>query len=131
MNSRRATAVCHQHSAPEPAARGPAWTEAGAALDREVQRLPAAHRDAFVLCTLAGAGHADAARQLGIQERTVRARLARARTQLGEALARGGVALPAVLAVLDLVGAARPRVPRRLAQATARAVEQVGANLAG
>src|SRR5262245_17876669 len=98
----------------------PAWTEAGAALDREVQRLPVAHRDAFVLCALAGAGQAEASRQLGVGERTVQARLARARERLQAALARRGITLSAVLTALHLAG--RPRLPRGLAAATARAV---------
>src|SRR5262245_34955819 len=118
MNARR-PARSRQHAPAQPA-----WAEAGAALDREVHGLPARQRDAFVLCALAGAGQGEAARQLGVRERTVRARLARARARLAEAL--GEVSLPCLLAALDVAGVHRPRVPRRLAAAAVRrAAEQI------
>src|SRR5437868_198588 len=73
-NSRRAGARRRRHEAqartPQPPnpAWSAAWREVQALLDEEVQRLPAAYREAFVLCCLEGTGCAEAARRLGLQE---------------------------------------------------------------
>jgi RNA polymerase sigma factor (sigma-70 family) len=71
----------------------PAGTEElGWVLDEEVNRLPARHREAFVLCCLEGLTGEEAARQLGCPPGTVSSRLTRARQRLRSRLARRGLA---------------------------------------
>ncbi len=85
--------------------------ELAGVLDQELDRLPAHHRAAFVLCCLEGLTNAEAARELGCPVGTVDSRLHAARTRLRDRLARRGFA-PAALAV-----AATP-VPPATAAAT-------------
>jgi RNA polymerase sigma factor (sigma-70 family) len=73
------------------------WSDWRSALDREVERLPARYRDAFVLCHLEGRAHEDAARELGCPLGTLHSRLARAKEQLRRRLSLSGMALPLVL----------------------------------
>ena len=54
---------------------------------RAVDRLPRAQRDAVNLVLWSGLSYEDAARALGVPIGTVRSRVARARTTLGESLA--------------------------------------------
>jgi RNA polymerase sigma factor (sigma-70 family) len=126
-NSRRAAARRRAHEARAAAAPAPnpawlaAWREVQAVLDDEIQRLPAAYRQAFILCGLEGKGCAEAARELGQQEGTVWSRVARARGLLRARLARRGVSLALVLAagaVSD--NALRAAVPAEFVRATAR-----------
>ena len=72
------------------------WSDWRMLLDREVERLPARYRDAFVLCHLEGRAHEDAARELGCPLGTLHSRLARAKEQLRRRLALSGLALPVV-----------------------------------
>jgi len=107
-------------SATAPVTDEASWREVQAALDEEVERLPAACRSAFVLCCLQGLSQADTARQLGVKEGTVSSQLTLARKRLRAALGRRGIMLSAVLAALVLADRAGATVPAAAARATAR-----------
>ncbi|HEY8504817.1 MAG TPA: sigma-70 family RNA polymerase sigma factor [Gemmataceae bacterium] len=69
---------------------GPEGVEFAAAVDEELDRLPARCRAAFVLCCLEGMTSAEAARELGCPAGTVDSRLHAARARLRERLSRRG-----------------------------------------
>src|SRR5687767_13032638 len=81
---------------PEPAATGQdSWNDLLPILDQELSRLPEIYRAAVVLCELEGRTRKEAARQLGVPERTLAARVARGRALLAKRLSRRGVVLSA------------------------------------
>jgi RNA polymerase sigma factor (sigma-70 family) len=69
-------------------------------LDEEVARLPPAQRSAVVLCCLEGQTREEAARQLGWTLGSLKGRLERGRQRLQDRLARRGIVLSAVLALV-------------------------------
>src|SRR5262249_44213015 len=127
-NAQRAAARRRRHeshaapAAPPNPAWEAAWHEVQALLDAEIDRLPAAYREPFVLCCLENQGCAEVARRLGVKEGRVGSRLAKARQPLRQRLAGRGVDLPAVLAAAALAPAdATAAVPPPLAAATVTA----------
>ncbi len=71
--------------------------EAFAALDAELDRLPAGYREPLVLCHLQGLTRDEAAARLGVPTGTLKTRLERGRKRLADALTRRGVVLGAGL----------------------------------
>jgi RNA polymerase sigma factor (sigma-70 family) len=85
--------------------------EAFAALDEELDKLPARYREPLVLCYFEGLTRDEAAARLGVPAATLKSQLERGRKKLGDALIRRGVALGAGLlavAVTSSAGASPP-----------------------
>ena len=77
---------------PEPATAEPdLWNDLQPLLDQELSRLPDKYRVAIVLCDLEGTTRKEAARQIGVPEGTLAARVARGRVMLAKRLARHGL----------------------------------------
>lgn len=89
-------------SLPEPMSATPkdAWQDVEPLLDQELSRLPEKVRLPILLCELEGMSLKEAARQLGLPEGTLAARLSRGRSQLRDRLSRHGIQL----SVAALVG---------------------------
>jgi RNA polymerase sigma factor (sigma-70 family) len=97
--------------------------ELRAALDEEIERLPAKYRTPLVLCYLADKTHEQAARELGWPKSSVTSRLARARELLQRRLRQrgrwivslgGSFEVPSVTVARNLVISACERLPRGL-----------------
>jgi RNA polymerase sigma factor (sigma-70 family) len=109
---------------PEPAVTEPAlWDDLQPLLDQELTRLPDKYRVAIVLCDLEGKTRKEAARQLGVPEGTLAARVARGRGMLAKRLARHGLAVSggALGAVLSQ-NVASAGVPTSLVSSTVKTV---------
>jgi RNA polymerase sigma factor (sigma-70 family) len=128
MNAKRAATRRRVHEGraravrPGSSSADVSWREVQAVLDEEVLRLGEKYRAVFVLCCVEGRSRAEAACELGLKEGTVSSRLAVAKKQLQERLARRGIALSTVLAAAALAaGGGRAAVPALLGEATVRA----------
>jgi RNA polymerase sigma factor (sigma-70 family) len=114
---------------PEPvAAEERDWQEIAPLIDRELNRLPDMYRAAVICCDVQGCSRADAARQLGWPEGTLKVRLMRARSLLAKRLTRQGVVLSAgTLAVVLSQKAASAAVSAALVSSTAKAAGALAA----
>jgi RNA polymerase sigma factor (sigma-70 family) len=108
---------------PEPAIHDPdLWNDLQPLLDQELNRLPDKYRAAIVLCDLEGKSYKEAARQLGVPDGTLSARLTRGRAMLAKRLAgRGLTASGASLAALLAENAAPASAPASVVAYTIKA----------
>ena len=87
--------------------------EAFAALDEELDKLPALYREPLVLCYLQGLTRDEAAIRLGIPSATLKSQLDRGRKKLADALTKRGIDIGAGLiavAAISSAGACSPRL---------------------
>jgi RNA polymerase sigma factor (sigma-70 family) len=117
---------------PEPAVTEQClWDDLQSLLDQELSRLPDKYRVALVLCDLEGKTRKEAARQLGVPEGTLAARLARGRRMLALRLARHGLAVSGgSLAMLLAHNSASASVPGAVVGSTMRAASLFAAGQA-
>ena len=116
---------------PEPVERQDLWPALQPLLDEELSHLPDKYRVAIVLCDLEGKTRKEAARQLGVPDGTLAARLARARTMLAKRLARHGLAVSGgMLAPVMSQNAASAAAPAAVMTSTIKAVTLVAAGQA-
>jgi RNA polymerase sigma factor (sigma-70 family) len=100
-------------------------------LDQELNCLPAKYRLAIVLCDLEGRTRKQAAKEIGVPEGTVAARLARGRVMLMKRLERHGLALTAGSLVSALTqNAASGCVPAGVTSSTLKAAGLLAAGQA-
>jgi RNA polymerase sigma factor (sigma-70 family) len=100
-------------------------------LDQELSRLPDKYRVAIVLCELEGKTRKEAARQLGVPEGTLAARLARGRVMLAKRLARHGLAVSSgSLAAVLAPNAASASAPTSVVSSTIKAASLFAAGQA-
>jgi RNA polymerase sigma factor (sigma-70 family) len=119
--ARRCKHEARLRSAASRITNSPTWDDVQTILDEEIQRLPAMYRAAFVLRVLEDKSGPEVAAELAIKEGAVRTRLTRARHLLQQRLARRGVQLGTLLAVLAVAqGAANAGVPAGLADSAVR-----------
>jgi RNA polymerase sigma factor (sigma-70 family) len=117
---------------PEREVVGPdVWDDLGPLLDQELSRLPDKYRVPVVLCDLEGKTRREAARQLGVPDGTLSARLARARAMLARRLTRHGVVLSGgALGSLLAQHAASAAVPASALSSTIQAATLLAAGQA-
>jgi RNA polymerase sigma factor (sigma-70 family) len=134
---KRAAARRHVHEShvsskrpPDPALSA-AWQEVQVLLDEEIGKLSETLRAPFILCCLERKSNAEAARQLGLEELTIRVRVTRARKRLQDRLTRRGVSLTTVFAAIA-IGAegASAAVSTSLVTSTAAAAARLTAGQA-
>jgi uncharacterized protein (TIGR02246 family) len=117
---------------PEPAVtERDLWNDLLPLLDQELSRLPDKYRVAVVLCELEGKTRKEAARQLGVPEGTLAARVARGRVMLAKRLARHGPAVSGgALAVVLSQNVASASAPTSVVSSTIKAATSVAAGQA-
>jgi RNA polymerase sigma factor (sigma-70 family) len=117
---------------PEPAVtEQDLWHDLQPLLDQELNRLPDIYRVAIVLCDLEGKTRKEAARQLGVPEGTLGARLARGRGLLAKRLARHGLAVSGgALAAMLSQNVATASVPTSVVSSTIKAASVFAAGQA-
>jgi RNA polymerase sigma factor (sigma-70 family) len=117
---------------PEPAGtERDIWNDLQPLLDQELSRLPDMYRVAIVLCDLGGKTRKEAARQLGVPEGTLAARLVRGRKELARRLARHGLTVSGgVLAGVLAQQTASAAVPPSVVCSTIRAANLFAAGQA-
>jgi RNA polymerase sigma factor (sigma-70 family) len=122
-----------QHRSPANPADELSWREVRALLDEEIARLPEKSRSVLVLCCLEGLSQAEAARRLGLNERTLSSRLMEARKRLSQRLRQRGLELTGVLTAAALAAPQASAVPAGLMATTIQAVvaSAAGEGLAG
>jgi RNA polymerase sigma factor (sigma-70 family) len=114
---------------PEPAVpEADLWEDLQPLLDQELSRLPDKYRVAIVLCDLEGKTHREAARQLGVPDGTLSARLSRGRAMLARRLARRGLAVSGTsLAAVLAENAASATAPASVVSSTIKAASLLAA----
>lgn len=130
--AKRKTREMQVKQMPEPAAtENELWSDLQPLLDQELSRLSDKYRSAIVLCDLEGKTRKEAARQLGVPEGTLAARLARGRKMLALRLARHGLAVSAgSLAAVLAQDTASASVPYVIVTATIKAARLLAAGQA-
>jgi hypothetical protein len=105
---------------PQPTVTDPElWDDLQPLLDQELSGLPDIYRIAIVLCDLEEKTRKEAARQLGVPEGTLAARLARGRVLLAKGVARHGLAVSGgTLAVVLAQNTTLASVPASLVSST-------------
>jgi RNA polymerase sigma factor (sigma-70 family) len=96
------------------------WSDVGAVLDEELERLPEKLRAPLILCYLEARTRDEAAEELGWKPTTLKGRLELGRKLLRQRLARRGLALSAAL-VITGVGRAADVAPAPLVVTVVRA----------
>jgi RNA polymerase sigma factor (sigma-70 family) len=114
----RQVAERHGKTAQTYAASNDSQSDAQAALNEEIARLPEKYRSVTILCHLQAMTYQAAANRLGLSVDTVRGRLARAKATLRSRLSRRGVDVSAALVSARPVINALPYVSPRLFHAT-------------
>jgi RNA polymerase sigma factor (sigma-70 family) len=132
MTARRKAREKQIPDMPEPAVTDQQlWRDLQPVLDRELSRLPDKYRVAIILCDLEGKTRRQAARQLGVPDGTLAARLARGRTMLAKRLARQGLtASSGVLAALLSPNTVPACVPSAMISFTIKAATGLAAGRA-
>jgi RNA polymerase sigma factor (sigma-70 family) len=106
---------------PEAVPQPDSWADLQPLLDRELSRLADKYRVAVVLCDLEGKTRKEAARQLGVPDGTLSARLARGRGMLAKRLARRGLNVSGGSLALVLAQHAAAAMPNSVASSAINA----------
>jgi RNA polymerase sigma factor (sigma-70 family) len=106
------------------------WHDLQPVLDQELSRLPDKYRVAIVLCYLEGKTRKEAARQLGVPDGTLAARLARARAMLAKRLARRGLTVTCGALAVALSRSAAARAPISVVSSTIKVARLIAAGQA-
>jgi RNA polymerase sigma factor (sigma-70 family) len=107
---RRLRRKLHENQVPVPATADSqaSWEDVRPEIDAALQKLPAAQRDAIVVCYLNGTSRAQAAAELGCNEKTLNSRVALALSKLRDYLTARGICLPESTLAIYLGAQAAP-----------------------